>query len=287
MCTVLPEQGASRSLDGYADLHFAVRGGRTRLVRTATRAPLAVQRALYLDEALPDLAVVFLINTTAGILQGDRLRVAAHVHEGAKALLTSQSATKVYTMPEGEASQHTELVVEPGALLEYLPDPLIPFRGARFTQTSDITVHAGGVLVYSDILSPGRVAHGEALAYSAYRHKLTVRDGGGRPMYHEAFDLNPDAQELCSTGILGFKDASLGTLIVVVSEHRDQLLAALRERLAVATCAFAVSALPAGEGVVVKAIGASLASVRKALYDAWSEVRSTLYGIGPTNLRKY
>ncbi len=287
MQATLTSQPTPQVVDGYADLHFAVREGRTRLVQTTTRAPLAVQRALYLDDGLPDLAVVFLSNATAGIFQGDRLQVVAQVHEGAKALITSQSATKIYTMPEGEARQDTELIVEPGALLEYLPDPLIPFQDARFTQTTKITVHKGGTLVYSDILSPGRVAHGEVLAYSSYRHTLTICDGNGRPLYHEGFQLEPGVQDLGSLGILGFPHASLGSLITVIPADSKVLIATLRERLAEAPVIVSVSALPVGDGVVVKALGASMSSVRKALHDAWSEIRSLRYGVGPTDLRKY
>ena len=94
---------------GEARLTLGVRDGRTRLIRSRTRPPLFVQRALYVDEALPDLAVVHLINPTAGVLAGDRLVVEVGLEARARARVTTQSATKLYAMPEGEASQETRL----------------------------------------------------------------------------------------------------------------------------------------------------------------------------------
>ncbi len=119
---------------GLADLELAVRGERTCLARKRVAPPLVVQRALYLDQALPDMAFIYLANPTAGILQGDHLKIRVKVAPGAKAHLTTQSATKVFAMPDGSALQETELTVEKGGYLEYLPDQLIPFRGARFSQ---------------------------------------------------------------------------------------------------------------------------------------------------------
>ncbi len=89
----------------FLDLDFAPPNGRTRLVRAAMGPPLAVKNVLYIDEALPDMAVAFLVNSTAGILQGGRLRITIRARSGARVLLTTQSATKVFSMPTGEASQ--------------------------------------------------------------------------------------------------------------------------------------------------------------------------------------
>ncbi len=54
---------------GLADLGLAVRGERTCLVRQRVHPPLVVQRALFLDQALPNLAFLYVAYPTAGILQ--------------------------------------------------------------------------------------------------------------------------------------------------------------------------------------------------------------------------
>ena len=86
---------ASRGQNGLVDLILERRAGRTRLTQSRTRPPLLVQQALYPDEAAPDMAYVFLANPTGGLLQNDRHRIAVSVGAGARAHVTTQSATKV------------------------------------------------------------------------------------------------------------------------------------------------------------------------------------------------
>ena len=105
-----------------------------RLTRSRTRPPLIVQQALYPDESMPDMAYVFLANPTGGLLDGDCQEVRVEVGCGAKAHITTQSATKIFTMDQSSAEQRVELNVAAGGYLEYLPDPLIPFRNAALQQ---------------------------------------------------------------------------------------------------------------------------------------------------------
>lgn len=240
-------------LRGLADLAFAWRDGRTRLTRSRTLSPLAVQRTLYLDDEVPDLATAYLANTSAGILEGDRLETWVSVETGARVRLLTPSATKVYTMAEGEARQDTHLNVAAGGLLEYLPEPLIPFRGARFRQTTTLTVARGGRLIYRDVMMPGRVGHGEALEYACYEHRLTLRDAMGLPLYHGAIHLTPHDLSLQRLGVQGrAAPAVFGTLLAVTSGAAPDLLTRALAAVQDFRATSAVHRLPLGEGFVVK-----------------------------------
>ena len=128
---------------GLASLTFGVRDGRTRLVQAQFKPPLLVQRALYLDDALPDMAFVFLVNSTAGILAGDQHTIEVRAGRGCQVQVCTQAATKIFSMPHGCARQWVSLNVQAGAYLEYLPDAMIPFRNAHFSQETAITVAPG------------------------------------------------------------------------------------------------------------------------------------------------
>ena len=52
--------------NGFLRIGFEHRGSHTILANIDLRAPYMVQRALYCDQEMPDLAFVFLINTTGG-----------------------------------------------------------------------------------------------------------------------------------------------------------------------------------------------------------------------------
>ena len=284
--------------NGSVALVLERRAGRTRLTRCRTRPPLLVQQALYPDEAAPDMAHVFLANPTGGLLQNDRHRIAVSVSADARAHVTTQSATKVYTMPEGVAEQRVRLHVEPGGYLEYLPDPLIPYRDASLIQEVDITCGPGGALLFSDVITPGRVAMGESFRFRKISNRVTVRGPSGRPAYREAFDLDPGAGNLTGVGILGFgspqdaDDASartLGSLLIVCeSPPARAILDQVRRNLEPGREVIAgASMLPDGDGVGIKMIGRDCAAVQQALTRVWSIARQELLGAAAPSLRKY
>jgi urease accessory protein len=275
---------------GEARLGFAFRAGRTRLVRCRTRPPLFVQRALYVDETVPDLALVQLINPTAGVLAGDRLEIDVRVESVARARVATQSATKVYAMPEGCASQTTRLVVDDDAYLEYLPDPVIPFRDAHFAQRTTIELAPRGTIIFADILAPGRAAMGESLAYAQLDNRLTVQSTTGYLLYHEASSLAPRRACLQRRGILG-RDGlmALGTFLaftdkVGAADLVERLSSVLVESV---DCRYGISAAPGRGGVIVKALARDTALIQAVFRLAWGSVREVVLKVGLPPVRKY
>ena len=293
---------------GLADLTFAVRHGRTRLVKSRVHPPLAVQRALYLDNHLPDMAFVFVANPTAGIFQGDHQRIAVEVQPGARAHVTNQSATKIHVMPDSAAYQYTNLSVADNSYLEYLPEPLIPFRGSRFRQETRITVSETGSLLYSEITTPGRVAHGEVLDYDWLDTRLKVfrpscgptdgSPGYGDPIYYEACRLEPKANPLQTAAVLGKNDApTLGSLLIITAViPTPDLVAELRRVINPAEngveamssdLSIGATCLPGDCGVGIKVIGPGTQAVKSALTLIASASRRLLIGSPLPPPRKY
>ncbi len=288
----------SAGQNGSVELVLERRAGQTRLAHCRTRPPLLVQKALYPDEAAPDLAHVFLANPTGGLLQNDRHHIAVSVGDGARAHVTTQSATKVYTMPEGVAEQRVRLNVASGGYLEYLPDPLIPYRDASLIQEIEITCEPGGALLFSDVITPGRVAMGESFRFRRLSNRLTLWGRGGRPVYREGFDLDPRAGDLTGIGALGFggrqdaDDASARTLgsMLIVCDNRcaRSMLDQVRHSFGLSRGVLAgASMLPDSHGVGVKIIGQDCASVQQAMTRVWSIARQELLGVAAPTLRKY
>ena len=139
---------------GFLRLVFRADGARSVLSDMDRRAPFLVQKALYWDEALPDMPCVMIITTTGCVAQGDRLAVQIHVGAGARAPVTTQSAPKIHMMSSNYAAQLQEITVEEGGYLEYAPDPVIPHRSSRFLTDTRLVVAESGALVYSEILCP-------------------------------------------------------------------------------------------------------------------------------------
>ena len=306
-----------RTQRGLAELELERRAGRTRLTHTRTRPPLQVQQALYPDDALPDMAFVFLANPTGGLLDGDRQEISVAVHSCAKAHITTQSAAKIYAMPRGgHAEQRIALDVAVGGYLEYLPDPLIPYRDAALNQTIVINLEPGAALLTWEVITPGRTAMGEAFRYRRISSRLTVtRRGKNPPAYREAFDLTPADGNLMEPGLLGPADIpnphSSGTpplgagrqspsgpslagrvlgsmLILCEPDAACNILKRLPESRSTSGGAYAAaSPLPDGAGAGVKAIGPDTEAVQSTLSRAWAAARQELLGAQPPFLRKY
>ena len=296
--TIQPADAAPPGQNGLAELTLERRAGRTRLTRSRARPPLLVQQALYPDDAMPDMAYVFLANPTGGLLENDRQQISVTVGPGAKAHVTTQSATKIHPMTDGVAEQRVALNVADGGYLEYLPDPLIPYRDASLIQETVITVEPGAVLLFGDVIMPGRVAMGESFRYRRLSNRLTINRSSGPPIYREAFDLAPSAGGITGIGVLGpacRSDArnaatrAFGSMLIGCETRsaRSILEQARRSLQSCREVRAGASLLPAASGVGVRLIGADGPAVRAAMHDVWSIARSALLGTAPPFLRKY
>ncbi len=168
---------------------------RTRMRLLQQEMPQRVVRAFDGDDGM---AVTHLHNLSGGILGGDQLELAIHVGAHAQAQVTTTGATRVYRHRTGpDASQKTTLRVANDALLEYLPDPLIPFAGARYQQQVSIELAQGAGLFYWEVITPGREAAGEIFAYERVGLSLELC-AGGDVVALERMELEPALRPLTS-----------------------------------------------------------------------------------------
>lgn len=184
-------------LAGHLRLRAARRDhGRTVLAAQDFRAPFHLSKPYWDADASVLLAQV--VNPTAGILAGDELDSRIVVDGGAALLVTTPSASRVFQMKGGQAASRQSFEVAADGWLEVLPEPLVPHRGSRFHQTTEIDVAAGGRLLFVDQLMPGRLAHGEAWHWDRLQLDLSVRVGGDLAL-RERWDFSgPELAELAA-----------------------------------------------------------------------------------------
>jgi len=267
------------SMEGRLKLEFASRDGVTEIVDRFQQAPLQVQKNLHPDSTLPGMAWVYVVSVTGGIVQGDRLQTEIVAREGAQVHLTTPAATKIYRSPICPASHLLRIWAGAGSYVEYIPAPVIPFRGARFLEEVTLVAHPMATLVFGGILSPGRVAMGEAHAYDLYSSRITAEGEDGDLEFLDFMHLTPATISPKRPGLLGRFDV-LGTLHLLTgkaparefSDRLHGLLQAQGEILA------GSSELPSGRGVTVRILGCHVEPVAAALHVAFAAARATILG---------
>ncbi|HUJ20135.1 MAG TPA: urease accessory protein UreD [Bryobacteraceae bacterium] len=271
------------SVSGRLALQFEYdhHSARTALQVNEQRQPLKVVRAFCSDDGS---ALVHIHNVSGGVLAGDRLSIDLDVCPKAAAQVTSTGATRVYRCrSEAQAAASSIRVrVAAGGLLEYLPDPLIPFAGSRYEQRTTIDLDEGAGLFWWETVAPGREARGETFAYDALRLRFELR-AGGIPISLESSDLVPAVRPLSSLARLGpylywssfhicraTADASTWPAL-------EKRLLPLAGELSSPVIIWGLGRLPA-HGLVVRALSLNGRDIARGLIAFWRAAKQALYG---------
>jgi urease accessory protein len=278
-----PPQMASGAVgkSGFLRLGFERRGDQTILADLDRRTPLMAQRVLYPEPALPDLAWLFMITTTGCVLQGDRLALEVTLARGARAHVTSQSATKVHSMDANCAVQTQSLVLADSAYLEFMPEPLIPHRRARYFSDTRISIAPTATLLYGEIVQPGRKHHHPDESFGATLLTLAVRAErpDGRTLFTEKLVIDPVRRPVRQTGVMGPFDVLGNVILLAPKEAADRVHARvdadvdLVDGVAAGACH-----LPNDAGLIFKAVGRETAQVRAKVREFWAVAREEITG---------
>jgi urease accessory protein len=167
--------------------------GRSYLRQQSFSAPFHISKPYWDGHAL----IVQVANPTAGIFAGDSLTSEVVVEPGARLLLTTPSASRVHTMPEGHAECRQRYRVESGGWLEVMAELFIPQAGCRYRQRTQIELAADARMFFVETLAPGRTARGECFEFAEVDWETEIVLAG-RLIVRERFRLWPDDASLTS-----------------------------------------------------------------------------------------
>jgi urease accessory protein len=267
-------------------LVMAVVGGRTRIVDLECGGPLQVLRCHYLDAAAPDMAFVMIASPGGGVLQGDRLTIDVRVREGARVHLGTQSATRLYRMPNAAARIETRFVVERGAYLEHLPDPWVPFADSRVSIETALVADPEATVLLGEVVAPGREARGEILRQRRFESSVVASRPSGTLLFSDATVLDSGAV-LDDPGMLGSHRA-VGSLHAIGPNIEPGLLRAAIAAAGTgpATAYAGASSLPNGAGAWLRVIADDTGEASRVVAVGHAAVRTAVLGSpGPLSRR--
>jgi urease accessory protein len=253
-----------------------------------SRVPLFTQKALYLEESYPSMAYVYIMTPSGGILQGDRNRIDLTLSNRAQVHVTTQGATRIYRMEKNYASQIVNIHVGENCYLEYVPDQIIPYKNSRFYQTVNARVHDSGTLVYSEMLTPGRIASGEAFQYDILYMTTQATNQDGKLRFTDTYVLEPKKMDLRKIGLLG-KYAVVGNLYSLTKpDYNKQLTQEISNSLKnFPTVEAGITLLPNDSGTMARIRGKTADEVKAVIFEAVNIIRKTIIGVPFSGIRKY
>ncbi len=214
-------------MTGSACLTIRHIDGTDRLVDLHQATPL---RILF-PYALPgDPLTAALVNTSGGLVGGDRLTVAIDIGASAAALVCAQAAEKVYRSLGPDSRVDLDLMVGPQAWFEMLPQETILFDGARLRRRTKVNVAPDGSFLGGEILVLGRQARGEQMRHGLLQDGWEVRRNG-RMVWIDRLHLDGDIQGLSAAAATLNGAVAIATL-VFVAEDAGAYLEPLRHQLA-------------------------------------------------------
>jgi len=140
--------------------------------------------------------VVNIVNPTAGLFDCDEVDIYVKVEGGARLVLTTPGAGRVYRARSPKAAVVRQRIdVAGNAFAEFFPEVFIPQAGARYHQQTELHVADGGQLLFCEWLAPGRVAGGEVFAYEELLWDTDIFCAG-QLIARERYRLSPDDSSL-------------------------------------------------------------------------------------------
>lgn len=263
--------------------------GQSRAVEQFHQGALRVIRPHYLDDSGQVSYTIIAIG--GGYLGGDVYEQQFTVKDNAKALITTQSATKIYRTPQGPATQHTEINVGENAVLEYLADQTIAYRESTYHQFTKVTLHPTSTFVMSEQITPGWHPDGKHFAYDEMRLHTEITDSTtGRLVLLDNLLLRPDSRE----GSFGWTEqyTHSGQMIVMGEGVDKQLVAELNGQLAAHPDVYGAVNFLSAPGTLLRGfIARTLSNRTEELINLHEHIASLLRGRWrgqePVNLRKY
>ncbi len=217
LAAIAPDLRLQRG-DGAAEIIF----GRSGLVHLYQRTPC---RVLFPRPEPDDLPLAALLTTSGGLAGGDRLRLSVGLEAGARAVVTTAAAEKVYRSLGPDATVTVTLAAAPGAWLEWLPHETILFDGARLVRAIAAELASGARLLAAETVVFGRAARGEHFTRGLLQESWRIRCGG-RLVWVDALRLDGDIGRLIAApaGLAGA--GALATALYIGEDAPGHLAAA-------------------------------------------------------------
>ena len=234
--------------------------------------------------------LVHIHNVSGGLLSGDRLAASVDLEKDCEAQITTTGATRIYKAKEKGATAVQELraTLQKSAILEYLPDSVIPFSGSCYRQSSKFELSRDAALFAWELIAPGR--SGEEFRFCDLQVETEI-EASGTPLVFDCWRMQPHIRSVEQAIRMG-SCAYHATFYVCRTglSQRDwlgweEVMSELIQTMPSTNQTWGVSALPK-DGIVFRGLATEGLYLADSLIRFWRRMKVELYGREPNLPRK-
>src|SRR5215216_6975816 len=280
--TALAEHGSQLALDFRRDS-----AGRTFIAKQYADYPFHICKAQYFDEQPSGMATLYIQSCSGGLFEDDRLSFTINAAEGTALHVTTQASTIVHSARgAGFASQYGQIIARPGALVEYLPDPIILFPGSRFRTRLTVQLAESVNLVVGESFLLHDPAGVNAWP-EAFDSCLEVRLPDGSLLARDRMRIDGKTWQAHLPGCWGDWSCHGLLLVMAGSISCESLCTAMRAAASSVDGVYAgASALPHRKGTFARFLARDAVQLKNAMTTGWIAARTLLSGAAPLPRRK-
>ena len=251
--------------------------GRTIIKEKESMFPLSVKKEMYYDQFQPKMTHVYIVSSSGGILQGDKYMIDIILEKNTLAHITTQGATRVYGMNVSNAIQVINVSLDDGAYLEFIPDQIIPYKNSRFYQEINFKVHDNATMIYSEIISPGRIGMGEIFDYEICYLKSIGKNHKDELRFTDYTKIEPKKMNLQDFGVLEQKQITATMYILAKRNDIEKIIQTLENEVKNSSeIEFGWSTMTKENGILLRILGNTTRDVIRLVYDITKIVRKTI-----------
>ncbi len=164
------------------------------------------------------------VNTSGGIVGGDRLDSRFVLRNAAHSTIASQAAERIYRALSGSppACIRTRIYLGAAASAEWLPQETILFDRCALDRRLDVEMAADSWFLGLEMLVFGRAAMGEAVEHGSIRDLIRLRRDG-RVILHDAVRLHGNVAALLQRPAIAASARAVATILHVAAQAEARL----------------------------------------------------------------
>jgi urease accessory protein len=267
MSSAISVQKSSSGWLAELQLDYAVRRGKTCLVRKKQRGPLTLQRPFYPEK---NICHSYLLHPPGGVVGGDTLDISVQAAAGSHCLITTPGATKFYRSKSDLVStQSQKISVSADAIVEWLPQQNIFFPEAQSRLKTQVDIANGGKFIGWEVHCFGRPANNETFHKGNISSSTEITIDGELRLVEQ---LRTEDSSLIdsSSGLRGM--AMQGSLIAAPcnQQQRDQLERILHSN----QYPHPIGLTLVDDVLVIRVLGNQIEPILEIFTQLWTELRT-------------